>query len=207
MAYKQKSPLPIKEGGSNAVSMANTYGVNYFDGSALLTTAVGTATHVLTSNGAGVAPTFQAAGGGGELSATVVLTSSQVKALNTTPIELIAAPGSGNVIQVFGVSAKMTYGGTNVFTGPSFSTVNLGYDGSPPIGIGVVMASSAVYSSADAYAFNTNQSSGNLLSTMENNKIVAHNPTTNFAGNAADDNTVTVTSYYRIAAVQDHNGR
>jgi len=200
MAYKQKSPLPIKEGGSNAVSMANTYGVNYFDGSALLTTAVGTATHVLTSNGAGVAPTFQAAGGG-ELSTSVVLTSSQVKALNTTPIELIAAPGSGNVIQVFGVSVKMTYGGTNVFTGPSFSTINLGYDGSPPIDIGFAMSKGSVIRSADAYAFNTNLSPDNLLSTMENKKVVIYNPSTDFAGNAADDNTVTVTSYYRIAAV------
>jgi len=34
------------------------------------TVAVGTATHVLTSNGVGVAPTFQAAAGGGDVSAT-----------------------------------------------------------------------------------------------------------------------------------------
>lgn len=56
--------LPIANGGTNASSMATTYGVNYFDGTRLVTTAVGTATHVLTSNGAGVAPTFQAASGG-----------------------------------------------------------------------------------------------------------------------------------------------
>ncbi len=41
-------------------------GVLYADASGVITsTAVGTATHVLTSNGTGVAPTFQAAGGGG----------------------------------------------------------------------------------------------------------------------------------------------
>lgn len=57
--------LPITNGGTNASSMANTYGVNYYDGTRLVTTAVGTAGHVLTSNGAGVAPTFQAASGGG----------------------------------------------------------------------------------------------------------------------------------------------
>ena len=57
--------LPIANGGTNASSMATTYGVNYFDGTRLVTTAVGTATHVLTSNGVGVAPTFQAAAGGG----------------------------------------------------------------------------------------------------------------------------------------------
>lgn len=58
-------PVVIADGGTNATSMTNTYGVVYFDGTLLNTTAVGTATQVLTSNGAGVAPTFQAAGGGG----------------------------------------------------------------------------------------------------------------------------------------------
>jgi len=56
--------LGISNGGTNATSMANTDGVVYYDGTRLVTTAVGTATYVLTSNGAGLAPTFQAAGGG-----------------------------------------------------------------------------------------------------------------------------------------------
>lgn len=57
--------LPIANGGTNASSMATTFGVNYFDGTRIVTTAVGTATHVLTSNGVGVAPTFQAIPAGG----------------------------------------------------------------------------------------------------------------------------------------------
>jgi hypothetical protein len=56
--------LAIAHGGTNATSMANTDGVVYFDGTRLVTTAVGSATQVLTSNGAGVAPTFQPATGG-----------------------------------------------------------------------------------------------------------------------------------------------
>ena len=51
--------LAIANGGTNATSMANTDGVVYYDGTRLVTTAVGTATNVLTSNGAGLAPTFQ----------------------------------------------------------------------------------------------------------------------------------------------------
>jgi len=65
MAYKRQSPMPIAEGGTNAITMTNTDGVVYYTGSALATTGVGTATQVLTSNGAGVAPTFQNASGGG----------------------------------------------------------------------------------------------------------------------------------------------
>jgi hypothetical protein len=52
--------IAIADGGTNASSMTNTYGVNYFDGTSIVTTTVGTTTQVLTSNGSGVAPTFQA---------------------------------------------------------------------------------------------------------------------------------------------------
>jgi len=58
--------MPIAEGGTNATSLATTDGVVYYDGTSLVTTAVGSATQVLTSNGVGVAPTFQAAAGGGD---------------------------------------------------------------------------------------------------------------------------------------------
>jgi hypothetical protein len=53
--------VAIANGGTNASSFANTYGVVYFDGTRLVDTTVGTAGQILTSNGAGVAPTFQAA--------------------------------------------------------------------------------------------------------------------------------------------------
>lgn len=59
------APVSIANGGTNATAMATTFGVNYFDGTRIVTTAVGTAGQVLTSNGVGVAPTFQPGGGGG----------------------------------------------------------------------------------------------------------------------------------------------
>src|SRR5579859_737896 len=60
LSYALSTPVSIANGGTNATSMTNTDGVVYYDGTRLVTTAVGTATNVLTSNGAGVAPTFQA---------------------------------------------------------------------------------------------------------------------------------------------------
>jgi len=54
------------------------------DGSAT-TVSVGTATHVLTSNGTGAAPTFQAAGGGGgKILQYITATSSTQTDVNTT---------------------------------------------------------------------------------------------------------------------------
>lgn len=60
MSYKRISPIPVAEGGTGAGSLTNTDGVVYYDGTNLATTTVGSATQILTSNGAGVAPTFQA---------------------------------------------------------------------------------------------------------------------------------------------------
>jgi hypothetical protein len=59
-AWNSNVPVEIAKGGTNATSMTNTDGVCYFDGTRLVTTTVGNATEVLTSNGAAVAPTFQA---------------------------------------------------------------------------------------------------------------------------------------------------
>lgn len=49
----------IAGGGTNATSFAITDGTIYYDGTKLVTTATGTSGQVLTSNGAGVAPTYQ----------------------------------------------------------------------------------------------------------------------------------------------------
>jgi hypothetical protein len=66
------------------------------------TVAVGTATHVLTSNGAGAAPTFQAAGGGFTLGTAVATTSGSQALFGSIPagtkvihISLAGASSSG----------------------------------------------------------------------------------------------------------------
>ena len=81
MAYKRTSPMPVEEGGTGSSTLTGVltgngtsaitanaitqYGVLVGGASnAVDSTVVGTATHVLTSNGAGMAPTFQAAAGG-----------------------------------------------------------------------------------------------------------------------------------------------
>lgn len=52
-------PVSIANGGTNATSMATTDGTVYYDGTRLVTTATGTSGQILTSNGAGVAPSYQ----------------------------------------------------------------------------------------------------------------------------------------------------
>jgi hypothetical protein len=59
------NPIAISQGGTNAASMGTTDGVVYYDGTRLVTTNAGTAAQLLTSNGPGLAPTWQSSGGSG----------------------------------------------------------------------------------------------------------------------------------------------
>jgi len=64
-AYKTKAPLPIAEGGTNTTSITNTNGTLYYNGTNVASVNPSTAGFVLTSNGAGSAPSFQANPGTG----------------------------------------------------------------------------------------------------------------------------------------------
>jgi hypothetical protein len=91
----------IAGGGTNATSMTNTNGVVYYDGTRLVTTTVGTATYVLTSNGAGFAPTFQAASSGGGAQFTVTPVNhlgSPYTVLGTD--QYISVDASGGVVSI-----------------------------------------------------------------------------------------------------------
>lgn len=65
MGYRQRSPLPIINGGTNTETLTNTNGTLVYNGTSVATVAPGTAGFVLTSNGAGSVPSYQTAGSGG----------------------------------------------------------------------------------------------------------------------------------------------
>jgi hypothetical protein len=96
-------------------------GVLYSDASGVITsTSAGTAGQVLTSNGAGVAPTYQAAGGGSTTYFQAYRTSNQTVAGGDTSTTIIFDTAIDNVGGAYNT-------GTGVFTAPatgyySFST-------------------------------------------------------------------------------------
>ena len=77
-AINSNIPIEIAKGGTNSTTMSNAYGVNYFDGTSIVTSAVGTATQVFTSNGAGSAPTFEDSAVANDVSASANLTDDYV---------------------------------------------------------------------------------------------------------------------------------
>jgi hypothetical protein len=87
------SPVAIVNGGTNATSMANTDGVVYYDGTRLVTTTVGTAGYVLTSNGPGMAPTFQVGGGAGTVT-SIIGTANQITASSPTGNVTLSIPAT-----------------------------------------------------------------------------------------------------------------
>lgn len=141
-------PIQIAFGGTNASSMTNTDGVVYFDGTSLVTTTVGSATQVLTSNGAGVAPTFQAAGGGGITTingdsgsvtgSTITLTSTGSESLIFTgsgsTMTFSTVDGSSNVV-IGGNAGSAAFNSGNTWIGSGAGNSSTGAANNVAIGI------------------------------------------------------------------------
>lgn len=199
MAYKRQSPMPINEGGTNATSMANTFGVNYYDGTRLLTTSVGTASQVLTSNGVGMAPTFQSLGG---LMAPIVTTfttsDTWTKDTSTSTVELYIwnggnGGGSGRrgATTAAGGGAGGAGGGFYYWRGPAHffdvtETVTIGAGG------------------AGGVTQTVNDTNGNTGSTG-GTSLVGRIGVANYASGGAGGTTTSATGGSSTAIMYDHD--
>lgn len=134
--------------------------------------------------------------------AEVTLTSAEVKALATTPIELVAAPGAGNVLIFLGASLKLVYGGSNGFTE---SGDNLGVKYTNAAGVQVsqdIEMTGFIDQTASTYT-NAEPAIDSIFaaSAGENAALVLDNLNSNIAGNAANDNTLVVSVLYRTVSI------
>jgi hypothetical protein len=177
----------IVSDGTNWVASTETYAVP------------GTSGNVLTSDGTNWTST--AAPGGGLLSASATLTNAQVKALHGTPVQAIAAPGSGKVIHVVAVAATMDYGGSNVFTAGASQTINV-YYGTAVSG-GTILSNAAIVSNGSSYnsIVFPGQGAGTYANVV-NTAVNIYNPiATEITGNAANNNTVSYNILYRVITI------
>lgn len=162
---------------------------------------VGTADQVLTSNGASALPTWQNAK---FLIANKTLTSAQIKALRATPIEIIAAPGSGKGIVVVSATAKLTYGGTNAFTAAASQTIALYYNNNTTVvngSLGNLIPNAMITSTANKFSINNSAfvSNNQAAGVLDNVNVAAWNTVaTEITGNAANNNTITINVGYYI---------
>lgn len=134
--------------------------------------------------------------------ASVSMTATEVKALATTPIELVAAPGAGKKIEFIGASLKLVYGGSNAF---AESGDNLGIKYTDASGVqvsGTIECTGFIDQTASTYT-NAIPAADAIVaaSAAENAALVLDNLGSNFTGNAADDNTLEVSVCYRVVEI------
>ncbi len=106
MAYKQNSPIPILQGGTNTTGFPTPFGIAYFDGNKLDNITVGTSGYVLTSNGISGPASWQAVSASG---AVISLNGDSGTANPTAGIITVA-------------------GGTNITTSATGSTLTVNLD-------------------------------------------------------------------------------
>jgi hypothetical protein len=203
-SWNSNVPVEISKGGTNANTMSTTDGVCYFDGTSIVTTAVGTATHVLTSNGVGNAPTFQVIPGVEIQSVTRQITSQEIKALHGTPITLISAPGANRIITITNAYAKFVYGGTNVFVAGAAQYVNLYYGVTTTSAItsaSQIMSNSTIVGTVSKFSeVGPNLLNNQVVGVVDNVPIVLYNQNaTEISGNAANDNYIMIEVFYVVS--------
>lgn len=133
--------------------------------------------------------------------ATVTLTSSEIKALQTTPITLVAAQGVGTMIIPYAISSKFTYGGTDPFTGGS--TIRLSYyDGVSYLSFSHVLSNPLLQGTSTVYGLELGTSTFKTTGALSNLPVtIDTGGFGSYTGNSTNDNTLTVQIAYYVTTL------
>lgn len=136
----------------------------------------------------GQAATFDSQG---QQRARVTLTSAQIKALNTTPITLVAAPGAGVYVSVDEIVATLNFG-TTPYTGAN--AMEFRYTN----GSGAKVTGDAASAWIDSASSAAVKVIAAAVTPVANAAVVASVPTAN---PAAGDSTISLDIYYRLVTI------
>ncbi len=176
-------------------------GTNWVGTTATYPNTAGTSGNVLSSDGTNWASVATSTLSGVLQVTSGTLTSAQIKALHGTPIQAVAAPGSGKIIIPVSWIGKFNYGGTNVFVAGAAQQIQFFYG--TTVATGQVILNAQI--TATTTRATTNIGSGvddTLYTTFENTALNLYNSVaTEITGNAANNNTVTWVLYYLVFTI------
>jgi hypothetical protein len=136
------------------------------------------------------------------LTAIVSLTSAQIKTLDTVPVEMVAAPGAGNVLQLLSYSIFQKIG-SNVWLTPDPVNISI------LAGVGGVIVASDQWSDVNSGFLTQSSQLVVSLPTVQisqaskidiDNKSLVMKASGAFTGNAANDTTWKVVTTYAVHA-------
>lgn len=132
----------------------------------------------------------------------ITLTNSQIKSLHASPVQIVAAPGSGKVILPFNVIGKFIYGGNNAFTAGLGQTISIYYgttqaSSTAVLNNGAITGTNSVYGSVALVNFTAIP-----IANIENMALNAYvSVATEISGNAANDNTIALSLLYTVISL------
>lgn len=207
--YVESTPTYPSTSGS-AGKIIRSDGTNNLYTTAAFPDTAGTSGNVLTSDGTNWVSS-SASGPGGLTYVTITLTNSQIKNLRATPIQVVAAPGSGKVIVPVSALGKLIYGGTNAFTASSQQNITFTYGSGTTNYLFNSGATQGVINNATLVLTATSYSTYAPLnfgaqslaaSGLENAAIYATNAgSAEIGGNGANNNTVSIAFLYYIVTL------
>jgi hypothetical protein len=132
-------------------------------------------------------------------SATVALTAAQIKALYDTPVQLVAAPGSGKMVVIDSINWDITYGAAQFTAGGAIAAQY----GNTVHGAGPAASGSIAAATLNAVAADTELSQGSVAlnvakSAAANTAVYLSNATQDFA---SGDSTASLTVRYHIVTL------
>ena len=140
-------------------------------------------------------------------STTLHLTNAQIKNLQATPIQILAAQGANTLIVPVEIVSFLNYGGSNAFVAPSGTGINLYFtnvNAGNTIIFNVQSGSSFTQTASNYQISNSAFSAGTVSASCVNQPLfVALDQTASgeITGNAANDNTITIQMQYRVITV------
>lgn len=158
----------------------------------------GSTGQILTSAGAAALPSFLTSSFGNYLSVTPTITSLQIKSLNATPITLVSAAGSGTIIFPLALITKFNYGGTNAFTGSGNISVAYNSAGKNNLYASVFTTTQMTSTTTQFYPGVFSWASTASTNAENLDLVIYKEASPEYAGNAANNNTITIQLIYSI---------